>query len=149
MLAISDEKDLLASLEQIRSITDLDGAIWWWPYLTPASESRDIRRRDWPSDTSKAAYTAATYLSLFVNNVLGLRVDVPARTIAFRPFRPWNEFSWDRARLGRAVLDCAYRAGNGGVFGRVVNRNSEAYEVSAELTLPPGVSPGSLSPDST
>lgn len=140
MLAgISSERELHDRLEQLRGLTDLDGSIWWWPYSYPATDPALVRRRDVGGcDLSKSGYVAALYLCLFVNNTLGLSVDVPARQVALRPFCPWPSFAWERCRLGSAVFDFTYQERDGRLVGEIANHNDRAFDGVIELTLPEG-----------
>jgi len=133
------EPELHDRLEQLRGLTDLDGSIWWWPYSYPATDPAQVRRREVAGcDLSKSGYVAALYLCLFVNNMLGLRADVPSAEVSLRPFCPWPTFSWERCRLGRSVFDFAYENHDGSAQGLIVNRNDGAFDAAIELTLPDG-----------
>jgi hypothetical protein len=133
------ERELHDRLEQLRGLTDLDGSIWWWPYSYPAADPALVRRRDVGGcDLSKSGYVAALYLCLFVNNILGLSVDVPAGHVSLRPFCPWPEFTWESCRLGRAVFDFGYQHRDGRVVGQITNRNEDEFKGLVELTLPEG-----------
>ncbi len=140
MLAgISNERELHDRLEQLRGLTDLDGSIWWWPYSYPAADPALVRRRDVAGcDLSKSGYVAALYLCLFVNNILGLKVDVPDHQVSLRPFCPWPEFTWRGCRLGHSLFDFSYEQREGRASGRIVNRNDCTFEGVIELTLPEG-----------
>ncbi len=138
LVANNDESELKQRLEQLRTLTDLDGSIWWWPYLYPCNDPRNIRRRDWPVDTSKSGFTMAIAACLLVNNVLGLSVDAPAQGVALRPFCPWNQFSWIGARLGHSTFDTAYKKDDERIIGRITNRNSRPYVATIELMLGKG-----------
>jgi hypothetical protein len=140
MLAgIANERELHDRLEQLRGLTDLDGSIWWWPYSYPATDPALVRRRDVGGcDLSKSGYAAAIYLCLFVNNILGLSVDVPARQVSLRPFSPWRRFAWEGCRLGAARFDFHYEDGDGRVMGKIANRNEQVFDGTIELTLPEG-----------
>jgi len=136
---IRNERELHDRLEQLRGLTDLDGSIWWWPYSYPAMDPALVRRRDVGGcDLSKSGYVAALYLCLFVNNMLGLSVDVPAQQVALRPFCPWSSFTWEHCRLGRSLFDFTYRQGDGMLVGEIANRNDRAFDGTIELTLPEG-----------
>ena len=140
MLAgITNERELHDRLEQLRGLTDLDGSIWWWPYSYPARDPALVRRRDVGGcDLSKSGYAAALYLCVFVNNILGLSVDVPAQQVALRPFCPWPSFTWEHCRLGSAVFDFSYNHHDHRVVGEILNRNEKQFEGVIELTLPKG-----------
>ena len=141
LVANDDEEELARRLDQLRSLTDLDGSIWWWPYLYPCNDRLNVRRRDWPVDTSKSGFTMAIAACLLVNNVFGLSVDAPDRRVSLRPFCPWDEYSWQGAKLGHSVFDVAYRKENGRIVGRLANRNEQPYEAVIELVLPKGRAP--------
>jgi len=145
LVANSDEGELARRLDQLRSLTDLDGSIWWWPYLYPCNDRLNVRRRDWPVDTSKSGFTMAIAACLLVNNVFGLSVDAPDRRVSLRPFCPWDEYSWQGAKLGHSVFDVAYRKENGRIVGRLANRNERPYEGLIELVLPKGRAPRRVS----
>jgi hypothetical protein len=134
----NDEEELARRLDQLRSITDLDGSIWWWPYLYPCNDRLNVRRRDWPVDTSKSGFTMAVASALLVNNVFGLSVDAPDRRVSLRPFCPWDGYSWQGAKLGHSVFDVDYEHEKGRLVGRIANRNGEPYEAVIELMLPKG-----------
>jgi hypothetical protein len=135
LVANNDEEELRQRLDQLRTITDLDGSIWWWPYLYPCNDRLNVRRRDWPVDTSKSGFTMAIAATLLVNNVLGLAVDVPGRRVSLRPFSPWGEFSWTGAKLGHSLFDVAYQKKDRQVTGRITNRNDVPYVATIELLL--------------
>ena len=94
LVANDDEEGLARRLDQLRSLTDLDGSIWWWPYLYPCNDRLNVRRRDWPVDTSKSGFTMAIAACLLVNNVFGLSVDAPDRRVSLEALLP----------LGRVLL---------------------------------------------
>jgi hypothetical protein len=88
----------------------------------------------------KCGWAAGVYLCLFVNTILGLRVDVPARRISLRPFCPWPEFTWEGCRLGDSHFDFAYERREGRLLGRITNCNDIEFEGVIELTLSDGAS---------
>lgn len=149
LAGVSTQDEMRGRLEQIRRLTDHDGSIWWWPYKYLWTDPTKVRRRDpgydipigrrtysfWPG---KCGWAAGVYLCMFVNNILGLRVDVPARQVSLRPFCPWPEFAWQNCRLGRSLFDFAYEHRKGRIVGRITNRNECAFDGAIELTLPDG-----------
>jgi hypothetical protein len=148
----STEDEARYRLEQIRRLTDVDGSIWWWPYKYLETDPTKVRRRDpyfvhevrgekQEVGVGKCGWAAGVYLCLFVNNVLGLSVDVPGCRVALRPFCPWPEFTWHRCRLGRSVFDIAYRHHGNRIAGEIVNRSDELFEAAIELTLPLAAAP--------
>ncbi len=149
LASASNEGEVQDRLEQIRRLTDHDGSIWWWPYKHGCTDPTEVRRRD-PYYTfegrddledlgvGKCGWAAGVYLCLFVKNILGLQVDVPARQVSLRPFCPWPEFTWESCRLGHSVFDFAYEHRNGHILGQITNRNDCAFDGIVELTLPRG-----------
>ncbi len=149
----STEGEALERLEHIRRLTDYDGSIWWWPYKHPCTDPTEVRRRepyfefegrDGLEDlgVGKCGWAAGVYLCLFVNNILGLRADVPARQVSLRPFCPWPEFKWESCRLGQAVFDSTYEHRDGRIVGQIISRNDSDFEGVIELTLPDGATAG-------
>jgi hypothetical protein len=130
---ISNETELRNRLEQIGRLADVDGSIWWWPYQYGAKDHREVQRM-----AGKCAWGSAVYLCLFINNVLGLRVDIPEHRVAFRPFCPWNKFAWEGCRLGRGLFDVTYDRASDRLAAKLTNRNDVAFEATFELTLPEG-----------
>ncbi len=145
----STEDEVIRRLELIRRLTDHDGSIWWWPYRHPETDPAHVRRREpWFTldieggaqeiGVGKCGWAAGVWLCLFVHNVLGIRVDVPARQVSLRPFCPWPEFTWEDCRLGQAVFDFSYQHGDGRIVGQITNRNDSEFEGVIELMLPEG-----------
>ena len=73
--------------------------------------------------------------------IFGLSGDGPDLRVSLRPFCPWDEYSWQGAKLGRSVFDVGYRKESRRVVGQIVNRNSQPWEALMELTLPKGQAP--------
>ena len=129
----NNETELRQRLEQIRRLADVDGSVWWWPYSYGTTDPRQVERMPIPG---KCAWASAVYLCLFINNVLGLRVDLPQRRVAFRPFCPWNEYTWEQCRLGRGLFDVRYERSSTRVSAQLTNQNAVPFETFFELTLP-------------
>jgi hypothetical protein len=134
----ASEAEVKSRMEKAREVTDLDGSFWWWPYKHGATDPADVRRRDADADVGKTAYAASLWCVLFVNKVIGLSVDAPARTVRFAPFSSWDRFRWDRCRLGRASFDVGYTRADGSILAEIANRNDEAWSGALELVLPEG-----------
>jgi hypothetical protein len=134
LAGVSNETELRERLEQIGRFADVDGSIWWWPYKYGATDPRQVERME----EGKCAWGSAVYLCLFINNVLGLRVDMPEHRVAFRPFCPWNKFTWEQCRLGRGLFDVTYERASDRVSAKLTNRNAALFEAFFELTLPEG-----------
>ncbi|MCE5328541.1 MAG: glycoside hydrolase family 15 protein [Planctomycetaceae bacterium] len=135
LASAADEAELARQLLRIRRLTDLDGSIWWWPYLAGATDPNAPQRA---AAAMKCAWAAGVFACLFIHNILGLRADRPARRVSFRPFCPWPEFSWQNCRLGESCFDVTYRNDGQELSATLTNRNAEPYEAIIELMLPPG-----------
>jgi hypothetical protein len=133
----TDEAQLRQGLDKIERLTDVDGSIWWWPHEYQGKDQQAVKRHCF-----KSSWAAGAYLCRFVNDILGLRVDVPAKKFAFRPFCPWRAFSWRNCRLGSSLFQVACQHEHGRLAARIENGNAEAYAVAVELVLPPGAEIG-------
>lgn len=138
LAAATSEKEVQSRLGKVRGVTDLDGSFWWWPYAHGATDVADVRRRDADADVGKTAYASSLFCVLFINKIIGLSIDAPARTVVFRPFCPWDRFRWDGCRIGNALFDVTYTRKDGRIQGEIANRNGEAWEGNVELVLPEG-----------
>lgn len=138
LAAIENEQELLAGLEQLRKLVDLDGALWWWPYRYPCTDSRMVERRGQPADVSKCGYAASVFAAVFLTNVLGVYTDVPARQVRFRPLVPWPSFEWAEMRLGPAAFSIRYERKKSSITAHLVNLNAIEYDAALELTAPAG-----------
>ncbi|MHC4480912.1 MAG: hypothetical protein ACYS1C_08100 [Planctomycetota bacterium] len=131
----STEGELHEQLERIRRLTDHDGSIWWWPYEHGCDDLERVVRRG-ALEVGKCGWAAGVYLCLFVNNVLGLSVDIPERRVSLRPFCPWPEFTWKGCRLGSGLFDFRYRRQDARVIGEIANGNEDSFQGIIELMLP-------------
>ncbi len=149
LASAATEDELRGRIEHTRRLTDHDGSIWWWPYKFPCTDPTEVRRREPYFEfegrrgieelgVGKCGWAAGVYLCLFVNNILGLRADVPARQVSLRPFCPWPEFKWESCRLGDSLFDFSYDHRDGRIVGQITNRNDSDFEGAIELTLPDG-----------
>jgi hypothetical protein len=136
LIAASDEHELAANLAGLRKLVDLDGSLWWWPYLYPCADPRMVERRGHPADTSKCGYAAAVYTAVFLTNILGILTDIPAREVSFRPFTPWPGIHWDDCRLCPALFDFDQHFTGSDCSTSIVNKNSIEYKATLEITLP-------------
>jgi hypothetical protein len=71
LIAGADQRDLATNLESLRKLVDLDGSLWWWPYLYPCNDPHAIERRGHPADTSKCGYAAAVYAAVLCHQYPG------------------------------------------------------------------------------
>jgi hypothetical protein len=95
-----------------------------------------VERRGHPADTSKCGYAAAVYTAVFMSNILGILIDVPAKSIGFRPFTPWPDFRWTDCRLGPSLFDFGQRFASSSCSTSIANKNSSEYKATLEITLP-------------
>jgi hypothetical protein len=129
----ASEKQLHRNLQRIRRLTDVDGSIWWWPYKYLSADATAVHRNN-----AKCGWSAGVLLCMFVHNVLGIGVDVPARTTSFRPFCPWERFAWHDCHLGSAKFDFEYRRTKNSIGAGIVNRNAAVFQATVEVTLSTG-----------
>jgi hypothetical protein len=120
-----------AALERIRWRIDLDGSIWWWPQAHDWADYARVKR-----GPGKSGWAAGVYVARFIHDIVGLEVDLPARRLAFRPFCPWDRFTWTGARLGAALCDLEYARTESSALGRIVNRARAPASATVELALP-------------
>jgi len=131
LAGIRNETELREKLHHIRQLTDLDGSIWWWPYKHLETDRTAVVR-----EPGKCGWGAGVYLCRFIHDILGLRLDMPARRINFRPFCPWKQFSWKDCRLGNGVFDVSYEYSQGQITAGLTNHNSEPFQALLEVVLP-------------
>ena len=136
LIAASDERELAANLAGLRKLVDLDGSLWWWPYLYPCLDPRMVERRGHPADTSKCGYAAAVCTAVLITNILGIFTDIPAREVSFRPFTPWLGIRWDDCKLGPALFNFDQQFVGSDCSMSIVNKNSIEYKATLEITLP-------------
>jgi hypothetical protein len=126
LASVETKAELETRLARVRGLMDVDGSLWWWPYVYGETRREAVRRGN---GTTKCGWSAAGFALYLVENCLGARVDVPARTLRFAPFCSWAEWKWEAARLGDAVFDLEYRMAGGKQQLAVRNRNAVDYEV--------------------
>ncbi|QHN04314.1 hypothetical protein FTO74_13790 [Granulicella sp. WH15] len=133
----ADEPQILHRLNRIRSLTDLDGSPWWWPYTYGSKDPSMPLRGD---VARKCGWGAAVYLCCLINNFIGVSVDARSRSIHFAPFIPWDSFSWNRARIGATSFDLELTKTPGEISAFVRNRNCHRYAATIVLTPGKGIS---------
>lgn len=131
LAGIRNETELREKLHHLRQLTDLDGSIWWWPY-----KYQETRRAAVLREPGKCGWAAAVYLCRFIHDILGFRLDMPTRRIDFRPFCPWNQFTWKNLRLGRGVFNATFQQSQSQSTAETTNQNSEPFDGLIELVLP-------------
>lgn len=126
-----DEVQVSSRLQRIRLLTDLDGSLWWWPYSYGSKEPKTPTRG---GVARKCGWGAGVYLCLFINNILGISVDTPARSVRFAPFTPWEKFEWQNARIGWSTFDLSYHRDQSQISATVTNKNNQSYRGSIVIT---------------
>jgi hypothetical protein len=120
-------------LAEIRRLTDLNGAWWWWPYGKAASRGKDLRRGPFQCGWAEGAFTP-----LYTSNFLGIEYDAPRREFRFSPLDGIGDFTWVDLPMGADVFTVGYHQGS------VTFRNSSARPVRfrAFSLGPVNVAPG-------
>ena len=138
MTALAGARDiecLTARLHRIRSLTDLDGSPWWWPYPYGTKDPNRPIRGD---VARKCGWGAGVYLCRFVNDILGISVDAPSSSIRFAPFCPWTAFAWKNFRIGSLTFDLMYERTRRQVSATLVNHNRADFSATVLLMGNPG-----------
>jgi hypothetical protein len=136
-------EELLSGIHLWKSMTDIDGSPWWWPYDVEQTNPANVNRRRCNftggfCDVAKVSYAASVFNTLLINNVMGLSADMPRKTVAFRPFSPWSDFEWTGGRIGNAFFDIKYTDDGSGITATITNRNAETYSGVIGITVPEG-----------
>ena len=119
-----------ARIARIGRLTDLDGSFWWWPYRYGSTDRLTPLRAD---GARKCGWAAGTYLCLLTSDIMGIKVDVPARQLSLAPDMPWKALSWQQMRLGTATFDLSVSNTDTSVVVRVTNRNEHPYLLALSL----------------
>lgn len=130
--SVAEQADRIA---RIRSLTDLDGSLWWWPYPYASSDPDLPLRAD---GARKCGWAAGTYLCLLVSDIMGIKIDVPQRQLAFAPAMPWNKFEWKHMQLGAATFDISLDNSDDLLEIRILNRNNASYNLTISLQAKDG-----------
>jgi len=127
----------------IRRLTDLDGSIWWWPYMRGDLDGAPIRA--FPIGDGriigKCGWASGVFVAHFVSQILGLCYDARTNTLIFRPFSPSSDFSWKNFRLGNAFFSVDYRRSEGHIQCGIENQNEASIRAKVELILDRGMKP--------
>jgi hypothetical protein len=134
-------REMLSGIIVWKSMTDLDGSPWWWPYDSDQTDPSVVNRRKANfkggfCDVAKVPYATSVFNTLLINNVIGLSADVPNKTFSFRPFSPWSSFEWKDGRIGNAFFDLKYSDDGSKITAKITNRNKESYSGIIGLTVP-------------
>lgn len=137
----ANKSELLHGLDFWKTVTDVDGSPWWWPYDVGQTNPEEVNRRKCNfvggfCDVAKVSYASGIFNTLLINNVLGLSADVHHKTFSFRPFSPWQKFEWQNGRIGNAFFDITYSDDGNTITATVINRNVVSYSGVIGLMVP-------------
>jgi len=146
-LAASDDADSFRkNIDRIRSFTEIDGSIYWWPYYPCFDQVRRfytvmgvINRPGW-----KCGWASGVFVSLFISQYLGVNYDAPARELTFRPFLPTSSFTWKNLRFGDDRFDASFQESESWVRLGITNLNKDAVTVSLQAICPEGADAGKV-----
>ena len=142
LIAGATTKDeMLSGINFWKSMTDLDGSPWWWPYDAEQTDPAAVNRRKSKfkggfCDVAKVPYATSVFNTLLINNVIGLSADVQKKKVSFKPFSPWSGFEWKNGRIGNAFFDLKYLDDGSKITATITNRNSESYSGIIGLIVP-------------
>ena len=142
LIAGATSKDeMLSGINFWKSMTDLDGSPWWWPYDAEQTDPAAVNRRksNFKSgfcDVAKVPYATSVFNTLLINNVIGLSADLQKKAVSFKPFSPWSGFEWKDGRIGNAFFDIKYLDNGSEITAQITNRNSEIFTGIIGITAP-------------
>ena len=132
--AADSDNELLNRLNKIKKRTDVDGSFWWWTNKYNDTIPENVMRLEgW---APKCGWAAGAYLCHFINDILGLKLDATKNQLSFRPFCPWNDFTWKACKLGNMKFDVIYKKEKNKQTAQITNLNSETFSCTIELMLP-------------
>ncbi len=129
------QQDIRYRLERIRSLTDLDGSFWLWPYRYG---SEDLARPLRGDVAKKCGWGGGIYACRFVHDVLGISADAPSASFEFAPFLPWKQFTWHGLRLGNSHFDVHYRNDERETYISIRSWNSRPFSVCTIIVAEQG-----------
>ena len=136
-------EELLSGIKIFKTMTDVDGSPWWWPYDVNQSNPAVVNRRKCKYsstgifvDVAKVPYATSVFNTLLINNIFGLSADIPQKIVSFRPFSPWKEFDWKNGRIGNAFFDIKYTDNGYSITAEITNRNTNVYSGTIGITAP-------------
>lgn len=135
------KSDLISAFNLWKSMTDIDGSPWWWPYDVGHTDPATLNRRrcnyaEGLCDLAKVPYATSVFNTLLINNIIGLSADVPQKKVLFRPFSPWSEFEWKNGRIGNAFFDIKYSDNGSKITAEITNRNPDIFTGIIGITAP-------------
>jgi len=120
----------------IRRLTDVDGSIWWWPYMPGDVEGAPIRA--FPVGEGiigKCGWASGVFAAHFMSQILGLHYDARTNTLNFRPFSPSSDFIWKDLRLGNRFFTVDFGRSEDSTQCGIENQNDVSVRAKVELIL--------------
>jgi hypothetical protein len=105
----------------IRTLTDLDGSIWWWPYSFGAQDHSNMKRMP-----GKCGWASGALLTLIIHDWFGIVYKAPEKTLWFSPL-DFLHFNWKNAPFGAGRFDISHGQSEYAV------RNRNAFSVTLVL----------------
>ncbi|MET3545675.1 hypothetical protein ABID47_002286 [Paenibacillus favisporus] len=116
---------------EVRKLTDVDGSLWWWPYLNGARYGDVIRHHN----CGKCGWASGVYSALFVSQILGIVYDAPAKQLSFRPLQAAGSFTWEGLRLGSGLFDLTLHQKENVLEAIVTNYSIQPVNILVELPV--------------
>jgi len=152
---VTDEASMSSKtgyMTEIRKITDIDGSTWWWPYEIDGKYG-DVCRipEEWwriygisedhadayksinAEYPGKCGWASGVFISLFIQEFLGIKYDAPKKTVSFRPFSPSSSFTWRQFRIGSGIFSASYIKTDDYTQVKLVNENSHNIKLILEI----------------
>ena len=128
----SDEESMVGSdgaMTLIRSLTDANGALWWWPYSERADDS--VLQRQ----PGQCGWATAVLVALLQSDFFGIKYCAPERLLTFQPFSPSSSYRWKGIRFGASVFDASFARSADGFAARLSNPNNHSIRVVARFPV--------------
>lgn len=138
LAGVESEDDLGAVLDRLRTLADIDGSFWWWPYRPFSSDPYAVER-----GPGKAGWAAGVFVCRLLNDVFGLRANALTRQLKVLPFCPWS-WQWYNVKIGTLQFDVNYEIGGSARRLVVGNRGDSEIAVSLEVIGPDARMPTSV-----
>lgn len=116
---------------EVRKLTDVDGSLWWWPYLNGARYGDVVRHHN----CGKCGWASGVYSALFVSQILGVVYDAPAKLLSFRPLQAAGSFTWEGLRLGSGLFDLTLHQKENVLEAIVTNYSNQTVSILVELPV--------------
>ena len=122
----SNEEEIIDKANNLRSLSDLDGAWWWWPIKVGETDVQRLL-------VGKCAYGKGMYLIHFFDKIIGLKWDAPTRNLTLRPFVAWEKFDYENLKFGSLDMDLSYENTTNGAA--VTLKHNQPQFTSLEIIL--------------